>query len=208
MFPRRPILLGALVAVNVLASLACSMPGASKPAAPQVQAVGDPAAGKSEQPLEPRLTATVEGVEITITEVRLGHPMLDSTLAERPRPTPAKEQSVVFFLRITNRTDTKRLQHMSYARSFGMRAELKDNFGNASQMYQAEPYETIDGVGTDVKTIDPGQSHDDVARFQVPIENAQALTLELAMPGVRTKLGEPVSRPFVLQIPMSMVKRQ
>jgi hypothetical protein len=51
---------------------------ATQPAAPPAQAKA-PAA-----PTEPRLSATVEGIKITVTEARLGRTMLANPLLEQP----------------------------------------------------------------------------------------------------------------------------
>ena len=120
------------------------------------------------------------------------------------KPFVSKEKCLIVRLQTENRNETKKIDYTP----FGFRVDIlvsrttsmKDNFDNRynEQVYQRGV--TIDGRAKS-HSLYPNKSTDDVVVFEVPIEKAKILYLELSKDSIGSK------SPPRFQIPMTMVKK-
>lgn len=164
-----------------------------------------PAANRNDKPAElewaSAKSAVRQGdVELRITRVVVGKVPLRAGFEDRE--TTSQDELLAIHVELTNRSQSKKVEYrswlgrdVSFTRDY---ATLKDNFGNG--------YKRISfGFGTDIightgsESIYPGKALDDVLIFEIPVDSAEYLDLELP---AKNFGGDGVLR---LRIPKDMI---
>jgi len=167
-----------------------------------------PAASRNDKPAEPEWASAKSAVrqgdvELRITRVLVGKVPLRAGFEDRE--TTSQDELLAIHVELTNRSQSKKLEYrswlgrdVSFTRDY---ATLKDNFGNS--------YKRISfGFGTDVightesESIYPGKQLADVLIFEMPVDTAEHLDLELP---AKNFGGEGMLR---LRIPADMVRHR
>jgi len=144
--------------------------------------------------------AKVGDVEVRVTGVRFGQPHLRGLKSgERP---PVGEM-VIVYLGIKNLSETKKISHISWARSDGaFRPRLNDDQGNGYAHHAFTYCGEVDDVKTADGPIHPGEEGRDLVAFEVPI--AKVATLKLTLPAMQ--IGQKGLVRFT--IPVTMIERK
>ena len=137
---------------------------------------------------------------VRVTRVRYGEPLLRGLKSDEKPPDGKK---VIVYLEIKNLSETKKMPHLSWARSDGaFRARLRDPQGTAGSVNHAFTYcGEVDGVKTTDGSIPPGQTAKDLVAFEFSIEKVK--TLQLTLPAVH--IGQKDNVRF--KIPVTMIER-
>jgi hypothetical protein len=102
--------------------------------------------------------------------------------------------------RVSNQSQTKKIDYKGWASSFRSAVHLSDNFDNR---YKEITFGTFSDIVGQVKSesIHPGRSIDDLLVFEIPLANVEYLRLELPA----DHFGEKGEVRF--QIPKDMIGR-
>ncbi|MCK4659228.1 MAG: hypothetical protein KAV82_06860 [Phycisphaerae bacterium] len=142
-------------------------------------------------------------VELRITRVLVGKVPLRGGFDDRE--TTSQDELLAIHVEITNRSQSKKVEYQGWlGRDFAFNrdyATLEDNFGNR--------YKRINfGIGTKIvghvesESIYPGKSLGDVIVFELPVDTAEYLNLELP---AKNFGGDGMLR---LRIPAGMIQRR
>lgn len=150
--------------------------------------------------LDAKQPARVGDVEVRVTGVRFGQPRVRGLKAGERAPAG---KMVIVYLGIKNLSETKKISHLSWARTNGaFQPRLSDDQGagatNHAFIYCAE----VDDVKTADGPIPPGKTGRDLVAFELPI--AKASTLKLSLPGMQ--IGQKGHVRFT--IPVTMIERK
>jgi len=197
------LVLAVVIVANAVASIACSIPGAAPPTPVQKnQAVKTPVAKT------PAIVwadarkdaATIGNLQVRITGARVGKPKVIDIVGSR---STTSKPYLIIYLHLKNLSETKKLDSTGWSSggaAFGPRAVVTDEFDNRYSTAMGIGLDkSVDDVETLIGSLYPGKEATDVLQFEMPVDKATKLRMELPAPGEGT---------FRFEIPMSMVKRE
>jgi hypothetical protein len=162
------------------------------------------------KPVELGLEAQDETIHVEILSVKideLEYQAHDRRFRMEPKPGKAPQEYLQITVDVTNRTDSKKLYYAGWCEEgyANRRARLEDEHSN---VYEPKLH-AVSGrlvvasiVGHHLGTLYPGSSMNDVLLFEVPVDTAEVLTLELPKGAYSDK--EKGSLKF--RIPSSMIQ--
>jgi len=161
--------------------------------------------GGCSKPREPGKVDSDETVRVEIIACRIGpltYQSRDRKNKLDSKSVKAKEDSLLFTVEILNRSDSKKLNYTGWCEEGNprKRAKLTDNFGNVygpKLHSSAVRMSSMEVIGHRTGALYPGSSLNDLLVFELPIDNATLLTLELP----KEAFDESASGNFVLRIP-------